>query len=221
MIIIKPICYVIGASDTDEIYIDKNKECFIIAADGGLKTLNKQGITPDIIVGDFDSLGYKPEGKNVIYHKPEKDDTDTMLAVNEGLERGFDTFILYGCMGGRFDHTFGNIQVLGYIAEKGAHGFIISGRQIITVIKNSSISLMPYEEGYISVISLMGTAYGVTEKGLKYSLDNAKLEPFTTLGKSNEFTGKTATISVEDGVLAIMWNSSAENMINNYLNPKK
>ncbi len=217
MIIIKPICYIIGASYADNIYIDKNKEHFIIAADGGLEALKKQGIEADLIVGDFDSLGYRPEGENVIYHKPEKDDTDTMLAINEGLERGFDIFVLYGCLGGRVDHTIGNIRVLGYLAEKGAKGYIISEKQVITVISNGSISFMPYEKGYISVFSLNGDAEGVSEKGLKYTLDDATVKYNTTLGISNEFTGIKAYISVKKGMLLIMWSGSAENIIDDYL----
>ena len=217
MIIIKPICYIIGASETDEIYIDKNREHYIIAADGGLDSLKKQGIEADLIVGDFDSLGYKPEGKNVICHKPEKDDTDTILAVNEGLERGFDTFVLYGCLGGRLDHTIGNIRVLSYLTEKGAKGYIISEKQVITVISNGSISFMPNEKGYISVFSLNGDAEGVSENGLKYTLENATLKYNTTLGISNEFTGIKAEISVKKGMLAILWNSNAKNIINDYL----
>ena len=220
MIIIKSICYIIGASDADNIYINEKCNHYIIAADRGLESLKNQGITPHLIVGDFDSLGYRPQGDNVICHKPEKDDTDTMLAVNEGISRGYDTFIFYGCLGGRLDHTIANINVLGYLADMGKRGYIVSENQIVTVIKNDKFSFMPFEEGYISVFSIAGNAEGVYEKGLKYSLENANLPCLTTLGVSNEFTGTEAEISVKNGMLAIMWTSSAKNLIDKYIKPE-
>ena len=75
-------------------------------------------------VGDFDSLGQVPEGENIVRHPVMKDDTDMMLAVKLGLERGYTRFHIYGGMGGRTDHTIANIQTLAYIAGRGASAFL-------------------------------------------------------------------------------------------------
>ena len=221
MITIKPICYIIGASDNDDLYIDSSVSHFIIAADGGFKALKNMGIEPDLIVGDFDSLCFKPEGENVIFHKPEKDDTDTMLAIKEGLERGFDTFILYGCLGGRLDHTIANLQALSFIAKKDGRGFILGSGTVITAIKNNIFRFNEDESGIVSTFCLGSDAVGVYEKKLKYELNNSTLTSSVALGVSNEFIGESAEIYVENGVLTVMWSSTPQKFISNYLRPGK
>ena len=207
------ICYIIGASKTDKIYISPDYDSFIIAADGGLESLKKQGIAPDLILGDFDSLGYVPEGANVLKFKSEKDCTDTFIAMEEGLKRGFNTFIFYGCLGGRIDHTIANIQMLSYLAEHNARGFLV-GDASATVIKNTSLTFLPDNRGIISVFSVNGkSAKGVTIKGLKYEIENDVLLSDFSLGVSNEFTDSPAEITVTDGCLLIIWSISAENII--------
>ena len=220
VIVIKPLCFIIGAAPTDKIYIDKQQH-FIIAADGGLEILKANNIIPDLIVGDFDSLGFIPEGDNVITHKPEKDYTDTFLALNEGIERGYDTFILYGCTGGRLDHTLANIQTSAYAADKNVSCYMINENQIITAVKNSTISFDDTEKGYISVFCNGKAAKGVTIKGLKYTLDNVTLSSVFPLGVSNEFTGQVSEISVKDGTLIVIWETDIENFINSHSKPKK
>lgn len=209
------ICYIIGASKTDKIYISPDFDSFIIAADGGLKALKSQGIAPDLVLGDFDSLGYIPKGTNVLKFKSEKDYTDTFIAMEEGIKQGCKTFILYGCLGGRLDHTIANIQMLSYLAEHNARGFLI-GDTSATVIKNTSLAFSPDNKGIISVFSINGkAAKGVTINGLKYEIKNTELSSEFPLGVSNEFTGKPAEITVTDGCLLIIWSAAAENIIHN------
>lgn len=215
MIKIKTVCYIFGAGDTCEFNIEENS--FIIAADGGLKALKEKGINPDLIVGDFDSLGYKPVGENVICHKPEKDDTDLMLAIKEGLNRGFKTFVLYGCLGGRGDHTFANMAALSFIAENGGRGFIFNGKEAVCVIKNSSISFSEKERGIISVFSFGCESHGVSIEGLKYNLCDYTMKPYIPIGVSNEFCGQKSTITVKDGTLIVMWNTNYELLRENIL----
>ena len=112
---------------------------FIIAADGGYAHTQKLGITPDLILGDFDSLGFVPTGANV--HPVEKDDTDAMLAIRAGLEAGCTDFVIYGALDGpRLDHTVANYQTLQFLADRGARGWLIGARQIVTVIKNTEVA---------------------------------------------------------------------------------
>ena len=90
-------CVVFCAAGFDTLVQPIETDDVIIAADGGFVHTQKLQITPDIVLGDFDSLGYTPEGANVF--PVEKDDTDAMLAVRHGLSRGYRTFLLYGSLG--------------------------------------------------------------------------------------------------------------------------
>lgn len=201
----KKACVIVGAGDLENAFIIKNDSDLLIAADGGLKYLELAGISPDIALGDFDSLGYRPDMPDVIYHPPEKDDTDTMLAVREGFARGYDIFIIYAGLGGRLDHTIANMQTLAFIAENGGIGYLIGGNSVSSVIKNSSISFSAEERGMISVFAFGQNASGVSISGLKYELDNAQLTPALPIGTSNEFTGKPAEIEVKHGSLLVIW----------------
>ncbi len=203
------ICYIVGAMASDFPVISRETD-FIIAADAGYKALKKVDIKPNLVVGDFDSLGQVPEGENIVRHPVMKDDTDMMLAVKLGLERGYDCFHIYGGMGGRTDHTIANIQTLSYIANRGAAAFLFGDGEVMTVIKNSALSFREGSEGTVSAFAVGGSARGVYESGLLYSLENAELTPDFPLGVSNEFTGKAARIKVEDGMLLVVWTDKAE-----------
>ena len=176
----------------------------VIAADGGLVHTQVLGITPDVIVGDFDSLGFAPEGANVF--PVEKDDTDCMLAVRHGLAEGCDTFFLYGSLDGpRLDHTIANFQTLQFLAEKDAAGYLIGKDFMLTVIKDGQISFPPSCQGTISVFCLGADAQGVTLRGLYYPLEEGTLTAGFPLGVSNHFTGEDAEISVREGSLLVLW----------------
>lgn len=176
----------------------------VIAADGGLDALENAGVSADLVVGDFDSLGRVPEGANVIKTPAEKDDTDTMLAVKIALEQGCEKILIYGGMGGRFAHSIANLQTLQYIANRGARGFLI-GDSVCTVIKDDCIAFDQSFRGYISVFAVGGMAEGVDLKGLKYPLENHTLTTDFPLGVSNEFTGGKASVSVGSGSLLVIW----------------
>lgn len=182
-----------------------------IAADKGWLNAEKLNIKPDILVGDFDSLDFLPDNVEIIRHPVQKDDTDTLLAVRIGLERGCDTFYIYGATGGRLDHTIANLQTLHFIAEHSANGYIV-GDENITVIKNSSVSFKRESCGTVSVFALGGIAEGVDIKGLFYPLENAVLQPGFPVGVSNEFIGKEAHISVKNGALTIIWQCGIDNI---------
>lgn len=201
-------CYIVGAGtvNIDELVFEEGS--YIIAADKGLEYLKKKDIVPDIIIGDFDSLGHIPEENNIIAHTPEKDDTDMMLSVKYALTKGFKEIIIYGGLGGsRFDHSLANIQTLAYIAQHNAHGFLIGEKSTCTVIKNSKILFNKTWKKGISVFSLGNMAKGVTLSGLKYELNDYDLTCDFPLGVSNEFTGVPATVGVNDGLLLVILNS--------------
>lgn len=177
----------------------------LLAADGGLTHLERRGLVPHLIVGDFDSLGRVPEGDNIIRHPVEKDDTDAMLAIKTGLERGYRGFVLYGCLGGRLDHAYANLQALTFLARRGAVGWLLGGGAAVTAVRNGRLDFGAGHEGVISVFCPDGEARGVTLTGLHYPLRDAVLTSAFPLGVSNRFTGEAASVSVEDGTLLVMW----------------
>ena len=197
-------CVIFCAAECDGLARPIGPESFVIAADGGLRHTEKLGLTPDAVLGDFDSLGFCPEGANVF--PVEKDDTDAMLAVRLGLERGCGEFLLYGSLDGpRLDHTVANFQTLQFLADHGAAGYLIGNTTIVTVVKNGKITFPAGLSGTISVFCMGPDAVGVTEKGLFYGLENASLTSGFPLGVSNHFTGEAAEISVKNGSLLVLW----------------
>lgn len=196
------ICHIVGAGEMGGARIDVRPGDFLIAADGGYREVLAQGLKPDLAVGDFDSLGTVPENENVVQHPVMKDDTDMMLAVKLGFERGFDRFYIYGALGGRLDHTLANIQTLMYIANRGGQGWVI-GDCCVTAIHDSEARFKQCARGIISVFCLSGQARGVSIRGLLYPLENHTMESDVALGVSNEFTGRPSCVCVADGTLVI------------------
>jgi thiamine pyrophosphokinase len=186
------ICYIIGAGLVDEMTLEPTEHDFVIAADAGYLHLANLSVAADLVVGDFDSMSRRPNHPNIVEHPTEKDQTDMMLAVGEGLRRGYKTFVILGGLGGRLDHTYANIQTMSYIASKTARGYLLGGGTAVTVIRNGSLRFDEGRSGVISVFCAGETARGVTLKGLKYPLLNAELNFMQPLGVSNEFTGAPA-----------------------------
>ena len=201
-------CIIFCAGGFDGLLEKPTKNDYIIAADGGYAHVRKLSLTPDAVLGDFDSLGFVPEGANVF--PVEKDDTDAMLAVRHGLKLGYREFVIYGGMEGeRTDHTVANLQTLMYLKENGASGLLVGKKQIATVIKNDTLFLPKRERGTVSVFAMGGKAEGVTIKGLYYEAENICLSPAFPLGVSNHFTGKAASISVEKGCLLVIFDRNS------------
>lgn len=199
------ICYIFGALDTAIADFKPQESDLIIAADGGYSTLKKLNIKPDLVVGDFDSLGETPENENIIKYPIKKDDTDTLLAVKIGLEKGYKTFVIYGAIGGRLDHTVATIQTATFVAENGGIAYIYDGTHTVTAIKNTSIKFKNTAKGYVSVFALSGISKGVSISGLLYELNDVEITPSFPLGVSNEFICKGSEISVKNGVLTIIF----------------
>lgn len=201
-------CIVFCAAGFDALVEPVASDDFIIAADGGFVHTQKLGITPDIILGDFDSLGYTPDRANVF--PVEKDDTDAMLAVRRGLQLGYRKFVLYGSLDGpRLDHTVANFQTLQFLADRDAVGYLVGSGQLVTVVKNGSLSFPAGMEGTLSVFCMGKDAEGVTLEGLYYPLENGTLTAGFPLGVSNHFTGAAAAITVRNGSLLVVWDRQA------------
>lgn len=117
-----PTCYIVGAGDFTPRGFAPVPGDLVLAADGGYRTLYSLGYTPDLLLGDFDSLGDLPLPPDlpVLRFPARKDDTDTGLALRHGLDRGFRDFALYGCAGGRVDHLLANLQSMARVSRLGA-----------------------------------------------------------------------------------------------------
>lgn len=197
-------CYIFGAAKGEPQNFIKKSDDLIIAADAGFKLCEKLDIKPDIVLGDFDSLGFVPTAIETIKHPVKKDDTDMLLAVKIGFERGYKRFIIYGGTGGRQDHTFANFQTLSFVAAKGGMAYLCGESYTATAISFGEISFFSEAIGNISVFSAT-TECEITEENLLYNLENAKLTFDFPLGVSNEFIGKKAKIKVSGGTAYVIW----------------
>ena len=176
-----------------------------IAADAGLRLCRELGRTPDLVLGDFDSMDVSEAPADALRVPVEKDDTDTGLALREGLRRGCREFFIYGGTGGRrLDHTLANLQSLAFLRENGARGWLYDRDFVYTVIKNETLTLRrEVDWGLVSLFALGDRARGVTLTGLQYPLDHAELTCAFPLGVSNHFAEERAAVTVEDGLLLV------------------
>ena len=190
-------CLIFCAAEFDMLTAPIGEGDFLLAADGGLRHLQKLNLSPHGIIGDFDSLGYAPSGAEVF--PVEKDDTDAMLAARKGLELGYREFVFYGSLDGkRLDHTIANFQTLQFLADHGATGYLVGKDYLVTVIHEETLEFPARSEGILSLFCLGPDAEGVT-------LENGTLTSGFPLGVSNHFTRKPAKITVKSGSLLAFW----------------
>ena len=187
--------------DFSAAYTPKDND-YILCADAGYLLAKENGITPDMIIGDFDSAD-QPEGENVVVHPVIKDDTDTLLCVKKALEMGIRDILIVGGAGGRLDHTLANLQTLTYIAERGAKAEMCDGNIRAFAVKNSYLRI-PRTKGKLSVFALGEKCTGVNIKGAKYSGRGLEITPGFPIGMGNDFADDFAEISVESGVLTVI-----------------
>lgn len=207
-------CIIIGAGDLTVDQIDVREEDYVIAADGGYLYCKMLEIVPDLILGDFDSVGekeaeeiariQKQDPERIVLLPVEKDETDMLAAIHAGLEEGCREFYIYAGQGGRLEHTIANIQCLKYLKECGAAGYMLDGTGMILAAENETVSFQPQMRGYLSLFSLGDRAEGVTIRNMKYELNNAVITNSFPIGISNEFIGEQASVTVEKGTLVII-----------------
>lgn len=196
-------CIIVGGGDLDPALLpEKRAGDLLIAADSGFAAFEKAGLLPDICVGDFDSLGYEPEGCETLRLPVEKDDTDMVAAARLAMERGYDRLCFLGVLGGsRFSHSVAALQTLGWLAGQGIAAEIIDSACRVTALKGTG-EWPTSARGSVSVFALGGPAV-VSIEGLKYDLCRHELGIFP-LGVSNSFVGLPARISVHEGVVLVV-----------------
>lgn len=203
------ICYVVGAGEFCPRGLTPGLGDLVIAADGGFAALEGLGLSPDLVVGDFDSLSRRPDHPHVVALPVEKDDTDMHAALRLGWERGYQTFRLYGGTGGRMDHTLANLQSLAWLAHRGGRGYLMGADWTATVLSSGgALTLEAGRRGTVSVFCLGDRAEGVDIHGLKYGLTNGVLTCDYPLGVSNSFLGGESRVSVRRGTLLVLWYES-------------
>lgn len=201
-------CVVIGAAPPEDFSdigeIDWN-HAFVICADGGLDTARKNGIRPNLLIGDFDSLKEPlPEKVETIRLKVEKNDTDMVAAVRVGLSRGYRSFALLGALGGRPDHSFANFCVLQMLAEQGCRAFLAGRSCRVFLLTGGRLILSGMKGHTVSVFPFGSYSCTVSYEGLKYPLIRARLVSSFPLGVSNRIINDTARIILHEGNALIM-----------------
>jgi thiamine pyrophosphokinase len=200
------ICVIIAGGDLPG-NIEIPEQALVICADCGLRHAQRLGITPDIIVGDFDSYTEAlPQDAEILRLPVEKDVTDTMQAVLYGAERGCEEFHIYGVFGGaRIDHSIANLQMLHTMHTRGLRGIFHHDKTIVeTQSPADGVRQYPRFHGDLSVFSLTDVSDGVTIRGCKYCVAGITLSNSFPLGVSNCITADFAEISVEKGLLLIV-----------------
>lgn len=185
--------------------MEGQKADLILCADGGYDLARKAGIVPDFLIGDFDSLHASlPSAIKTITFPKEKDDTDTGLCVRTAFEQGCREVLILGGLGGRFDHSVANIQLLIGAAAKFERIAIADGKNYCTILQNGELRLPKKEGHHLSVFSLSEKSMGVSLSGVQYPLSDYTLTNAFPLGVSNEYKADFAQISVKNGTLLIV-----------------
>ena len=201
-------CYIVGAGDFTSRGLAPAEGDLLIAADGGYDWLRQSRLTPDFLLGDLDSLGVLPSlpAKTKLLRYPvEKDDTDTALALEEGWNRGYRSFALYGCGGGRPDHFMANLQTMARYAKQGARICLTDPSYDVFALHNETMELpLRPRNTLVSVFCHGNEARGVTLEGLQYPLHDAALTCDIPLGVSNHYAADHPRISVREGTLLVI-----------------
>jgi len=209
------IVVISGGSIVDEFaknWIEAYQPDYIIVADSGMEFMKRVSLVPDMIIGDFDSV--HPEtlayfkGQQEISLKelnPVKDDTDTEFAIRQAIALGAKEITVLGATGTRLDHVLGNVALLGIgLKEQVMIQLVDSHNRIRMIDKPMKLTKENQFGAFVSLLPYSGKVKNVTLKGFKYSLENATMDVFSSLGISNEIMETEAEILFEEGILLVI-----------------
>jgi thiamine pyrophosphokinase len=179
-------------------------DTYIICADSGFLHCEKLGVAPNLLLGDFDSLKDLPPDVERLDYPVEKNYTDSTLAIREAVKRGLSPLVLAGMLGGRPDHSLGNLQNLAWCAQNGVAAHITDGETRVWAVKDGEIILAPKENMYFSVFSLTTSCAAVSIAGAKYPLRDYPLAFDSPRAVSNEYAGEPVTVRVRGGAIAVL-----------------
>lgn len=176
----------------------------LICADGGYDAAVRHGLKPDLVIGDFDSMPFSHVQEcEAICLPVHKDDTDMVVCLEEGRKRGYTSFRIAGCLGGRLDHTISNLQCLYDCALRGEDAWMYDGQNRVTIRLPGRYTLPRVEGCKLSLLAYTPQVTGVTLRGTEWELSGAALTNRYPLGVSNEITAEEATLTFEEG--ALIW----------------
>ncbi len=196
-------CIILGASPIyDYDYINKyiKKEDFIVCADGGVNLAEKLNKSPNLIIGDFDSYKDNINCDCEIINLPtEKDDTDLMYCIKECIYRGYKDFLIFGALGGRIDHIYGNLCVLNFCFEHCCNAVLIDNKNIVKILSNGINRFDNMVKSQISFFPFGCSECIVNYSGFKYGGNNIRLSIDYPMGISNEIVSSYACLEVLQG----------------------
>lgn len=159
---------------------------------------------PNLIVGDFDSHKNPQLNIETIVLPCEKDDTDTVFAVKVALKRGFQDFLMVGVIGGRLDHSLGNVSLLLMLDAHGKRAVILDDYSEMEIVSRKPMFIQD-QYAYFSLLNISGIAQGITIKNAKFPLIDAEISCEYQYGISNEvLPGMTAEVTIENGRLLLI-----------------
>lgn len=192
-------------------FLEKHNFDMVVAVDAGLEALKPLGLIPDAVVGDFDTVNpaiyqeyRKLQGIPFEIHKPEKDETDTELAIDTAIRLGAGSLTILGATGGRIDHMLGNIHLLYTCLEREIPACIIDRQNKIYLLQEGACFERASSWGtYISFIPLTEAVTGITLTGFKYPLyqKNIRIGREAGLCISNELADERGSIEFSSGIL--------------------
>lgn len=198
-------CVIVAAGQIDSVeFLKKNifYDDYVIAADAGFTKLKQADITPDLIVGDFDSSDLPEEDIETITLSPIKDCTDTEYALSQAYERGYREMLIIGGLGGRIDHSYANIVLTAQYKQKDCNVTVIDPNHKIYALKNEEKAICQGNK-YVSVFAFAGECK-VYFEDFYYGSDVITLSPFDVIGTSNEITGESGKVNIISGTAVII-----------------
>lgn len=205
----KALIFTSFIDDLEKIQLDFSCYNCIICADGGYETAKEFNLKPEIMIGDYDS-GTQPCEEGVIKLPMEKDMTDSEAAVDVAVSKGFDDITVLGGLGGRFDHTMGNIGIIAKYIDSPVTIRFIDGNNKVYMLPAGSYTIKKSHYKYLGLISYGTCCENISISGVKYPLKNRVLSDSTTLGVSNEITDDKAILSFKRGRLLIIESNDAK-----------
>lgn len=206
---------IFGALNVNALRFGTTSDDTVIACDKGILNCEKLGVSPDKIIGDFDSLGFVPDGENVTKLPVRKDETDVGFAIKTAFLSGSREIYVYGACGGKLDHSIANISLCAAYVKKGARVVFFGEDTDFTCI-SPEIPLEFSEAqigGRLSVFAL-SECLGVNIINAEYPLENACLNPLFPLGVSNAFIkGEKTRISLNSGLALAVWDNKSSSVI--------
>lgn len=198
-------CLIISGAPEEDIEYYKNyvDSRFVISADSGYQKCNKLNITPDLIIGDFDSSELPETDIETIVLPVRKDDTDTFFAVKEAIKRNFKDIIILGGIGSRCDHTYCNILALNYCLDRDVKCALINRHNKIEIY-NKNFSFEKGNYSSFSFYAFFADCIGLTTRGTQYDLTDYTLTPDCPLAQSNAFKDDTVNVNFKSGKLLLI-----------------